>query len=159
MNTLHTSGVVRRVLAADRDDQEREKEEEENEQEDDRNMAVQTPQIQSDPGNHHKRFCSSLECPRVYWKSMSCACGDGEGGGGGGDGRSSHVVQFTPGGDIVAVAVNQPLMVDTRVLFLSPLSPTSSLSVPLLHHYDPSKKGRYEIVDNKKIIVICRLTC
>ena len=146
MNTLHTSGVVRRVLAADRDNQERkEEEEEENGQENDRNMAaVQAPQIQSNLGNHHKHSCSSVECPRVYWKSMTSACGDGEGGGGG-DGRSSHVVRFTPGGDIVAVAVNQPLMVDTRVLFLSPLSPTSPLSVPLLHHYDPSKKRRYEI--------------
>ena len=157
MNTLHTSGVVRRVLAADRDDQERE-EEEENGQEDGRNMVVQAPQIQNNPSDHHECFCSSVECPRVYWKSMTSACGDGEGGGGG-DGRSSHVVRFTPGGDIVAVAVNQPLMVDTRVLFLSPLSPTSSLSVPLLHHYDPSKKGRFEIVDNKKTIVICYPIC
>ena len=46
--------------------------------------------------------------------------------------------------------VRRILAVNTRVLFLSPLTPTSSLSVPLLHHYDPSKKGRYEIVDNKK---------
>ena len=155
MNTLHTSGVVRRVLAADRDDQERE--EDENGQQDDRNTSIHAPQIPSNSGNCHEHSCS-LECPRVYWKSMTSACGDGEGGGGG-DGRSSHVVRFTPGGDIVAVAVNQPLMVDTRVLFLSPLSLTSSLSVPLLHHYDPSKKGRCEIVENKKIIVTCHLIC
>ena len=50
---------------------------------------------------------------------MSCACGDGEG----------HLMWFSSLPEVtLTVAVNQPVMVDTRVLFLSPLSLTSSLS-------------------------------
>ena len=70
----------------------------------------------------------------VYWKSMRCASEHG--------GRS-HLVRLSPGGDVAAVAINRVSMADTRVMFLSPLTPTASLSLPLLHHQDHTKIGRY----------------
>ena len=100
-----------------------------------------TPAIMTDPSSaptHHPPLadCSLPNASaslKVYWRAMSILSHTVSGG--------SSLVRFSPKGDIAAVALNQKLMVDSKVLFFVPLD-GAALSSSLLHHHDPSKKGR-----------------